>query len=118
MTVRPARSITRVCGPLSASISAVVPTLTMRSPLMASAWAMVKRSSTVTILPLTSSMSGVCARTGMADTTKEKKAIATASLNKGRMLNPPGDVRVVGGDLGALRTTDGSDVSPAPCPVS
>jgi hypothetical protein len=28
------------------------------------------------------------------------------------MMNPPGDVRVVGGDLGALRTPDGSDVSP------
>ena len=65
MTVRRSRSITRVCGPLSFSMSALVLSVaTMRPPRIASASAMVKRSSTVTILPLTSTVSGACATAG------------------------------------------------------
>ena len=51
MAVRPLRSIVLVPGPASLAISWVEPTATMRSPLTATAWAIVKRSSTVTILP-------------------------------------------------------------------
>src|SRR5215207_8569227 len=61
MTVRPARSIARVFGPLSLSISALVPTATIRAPLTASACAIVKRPSTVTILPLVKMVSADCA---------------------------------------------------------
>src|SRR5262249_21250550 len=51
----------RVCGPLSLSVSAAVPTATIRFPRIASDCAMVKRSSTVTILPLTRMVSAGCA---------------------------------------------------------
>src|SRR3954464_7611591 len=99
MTVRPARSMTRVCGPLSASISAVVPTLRMRSPLMASACAMVKRSSTVTILPLTSTISGACALAGPAAVANNARTSKMARPNDDRMLNPLAIVCCSGGGL-------------------
>ena len=42
----------RVAGPASRDTSSVVPTATMRSPRTPTAWATVKRSSTVMILPV------------------------------------------------------------------
>src|SRR5262245_54914601 len=52
MTVRPRRSIVLALGPASLEISWLEPTATIRSPLTATACAIVNRSSTVTILPL------------------------------------------------------------------
>src|SRR5262245_2057186 len=86
MTVRPPRSMVRVDGPLSASISAVVPTLRMRPPLMASAWAIVKRSSTVTTLPLTRTVSGTCA--AAANGAAARIASASAHVRPSRMSVP------------------------------
>ena len=51
MTARPPRSIRLVLGPASRPISSFVPTATMRSPRIATACAIVKRSSTVMIFP-------------------------------------------------------------------
>src|SRR5262245_25006559 len=98
MTERPARSMTRVCGPLSAAMSDVVPTLTTRSPLMASACAMVKRSSTVTILPLTSTVSGACDQTpvGAAATASTS---TTARLSHAGMFDPPSGFAASSGAL-------------------
>src|SRR5712671_1762247 len=59
MTERPRKSIRRVFAPASRRMSALVPTFTMRSPLMATACAIVNRSSTVMIFPLERMMSGV-----------------------------------------------------------
>jgi hypothetical protein len=115
MTARPARSTTRVCGPLSASTSAVVPTLRMRSPLTASACAMVKRSSTVMILPLMSTVSGACARAGVA-AAKAANASPTTRLNDGRMLNPSVMCCAAGHDRDTAVLSRWC-VSPAPCPV-
>src|SRR2546422_4083195 len=80
MTVRPLRSMMRVAGPRSASISAVAPTLTMRCPRTASAWAMVKRSFTVTTLPLTRNVSAGCA---------SAIPVRTASARRTRLCNNP-----------------------------
>ena len=52
MTVFPLRSIFRVCASASLAICAVLPTATMRPSLIASACAIVKRSSTVMIFPV------------------------------------------------------------------
>src|SRR3954467_13768706 len=57
MTVIPRRSITFASLPASLRICAVSPTATMRAPLTAIACATVKRSSTVTTLPLSSTRS-------------------------------------------------------------
>src|SRR6266853_1968535 len=58
------RSITLVPLPWSSSTSALLPTATMRCPRIATPWAIVKRSSTVTILPFTRMVSaGSAART-------------------------------------------------------
>src|SRR6188472_2402100 len=66
MTVRRPTSMRRVLGPRNFSISDALPTATMRSFLIASASAMVNRSSTVTILPLTSNVSaGSCVHPGV-----------------------------------------------------
>ena len=51
MTALPPRSIRLVFGPASRVISWLVPTATMRSPRIATACAIVKRSSTVMIFP-------------------------------------------------------------------
>src|SRR5215468_375557 len=76
ITVRRLRSMTRVCGPLSLSVSAVVPTATMRVPRIASDSAMVKRSSTVTILPLMRMVSAGCACAAVPSPTKSATAAA------------------------------------------
>src|SRR2546429_244554 len=61
------RSITFVPPPWSSSTSALLPTATMRCPRIASPCAIVKRSSTVTILPFTRMVSaGSAARAGDA----------------------------------------------------
>jgi hypothetical protein len=52
MTVFPFRSIVCVPGPPSLPISTLRPVARTRSPLIAIAWLIVKRSSTVTTLPL------------------------------------------------------------------
>ena len=64
VTALPPRSIRLRAGPASRPMSALVPTATMRSPRMATAWAIVKRSSTVTIFPFDRIRSGggCCAR--------------------------------------------------------
>ena len=76
MTVRRLRSTTRVSGPLCFSTSALLPTARMRSPLIANASATMNRSSTVTILPFSSTISArVCAdrfAAGDGDGSKEK----------------------------------------------
>ena len=51
VTALPPRSIRLVFGPASRVISWLVPTATMRSPRIATACAIVKRSSTVMIFP-------------------------------------------------------------------
>ena len=58
ITVRPSRSITRVCGPASLRTSAVVPVAAMRPSRMASAWRTDACESTVRILPLMRIVSG------------------------------------------------------------
>src|SRR5437879_3997646 len=59
---------------------------------MASACPIVKRSSTVTTLPLTSTASGACARAS-AGAAPTASASRTARLNHTRMSDPPGDLR-------------------------
>src|SRR6185503_20451180 len=61
ITVRPRSSITFVAPPASLRMSALAPTATMRCPLIATACAIVKRSSTVTILPPTRIVSAISA---------------------------------------------------------
>ena len=58
MTARPRRSIRRVAGDASFATSASLPTATMRSPRMATACAIEKRSSTVMIFPFDRMTSG------------------------------------------------------------
>jgi len=68
ITVRPARSTMRVAGPALARSASLSPTAPIRSPAIAIACSIANWSSTVTILPLTSSRSGVCAIAGAAQT--------------------------------------------------
>src|SRR5262245_17110927 len=74
MTVRPPRSMMRVAGPAKPRMSAERPTATIVSSRTANASAMVERSSSVTILPLTSAVSGDCAATGRANAANAKAA--------------------------------------------
>ena len=72
MTVRPARSITRVAGPASARMSAERPTATMRSPRTASASA--GAESNVTILPSRRTVSALCACAAPANRASSQQA--------------------------------------------
>src|SRR6266852_1174551 len=75
MTVRFRRSIVFVPAPFSLSTSASLPTATMRCPLIATACAIVKRSSTVTILPLKRTMSSATARKLPASVVQNARAV-------------------------------------------
>src|SRR5262245_19343301 len=65
MTVRPPRSMVSVAGPRSFSMSALRPVAMIRCPRMARASAVVNRSSTVRILPLSKTLSAPWARTAV-----------------------------------------------------
>ena len=80
MTVRPPRSIRRVPAPASLPMSSLLPTATMRSPRMATACAIVKRSSTVMIFPFDRMRSGggCCARGIAAASTNSEPATASS----------------------------------------
>src|SRR5262245_29213296 len=104
MTVRPLRSMARVCGPLSLPMSAAVPVATMRPERMASACVIVKRSSTVTILPLMRMVSAGCA---FAALSPASRAMATVAMIDDRMaysiaLNLSACGLFVDGDAGFL----------------
>src|SRR5262245_38546860 len=100
ITVRRLRSITRVCGPLSLSVSAAVPTATIRPPRIASDSAMLKRSSTVTILPLTRMVSAGCACAAVPSAAS--KPIASAPMMDQRIVLLLDEIQcsTVGGSLG------------------
>src|SRR5882762_9008775 len=78
MTVRFLRSITLVPRLCSSSTSAFFPTATMRCPLIATASAIVKPSSTVTILPFTKIVSAGSAAN--ADATAESHKAARTRI--------------------------------------
>src|SRR5262245_36955565 len=101
ITVRRLRSMVRVCGPLSRSVSAAVPTATIRPPRIASDSAMVKRSSTVTILPLVRMVSAGCACAAVPS--PASRPIATACMINRRIVLLLDEIRclIVGGSLGA-----------------
>ena len=66
ITVRPCRSITRVAGPASFCTSAVLPVATIFPSRIAIACRIENWLSTVTTLPLTRTVSGLCAASGAA----------------------------------------------------
>src|SRR5215470_1193679 len=104
ITVRRLRSMTRVCGPFSLSVSAAVPTATTRLPRIASDSAMLKRSSTVTIFPFVRMVSAGCACAAVPSA-MEKHA-AMAHMIELRMiplpLSPIGGHSLVDLDIGRL----------------
>src|SRR5215813_947818 len=83
ITARPRKSMRRVFGPARRFTSALLPTPTMRSPLIASACAMENRSSTVMTFPFEKIMSGAvcCAPMNEAALTNASNAAATAILD-------------------------------------
>jgi len=77
MTVRPPRSITRDRGPASFRISADVPSAVMCPSRIAIASRTDDCASTVRILPFTRTVSGACARAGIALTSASSRRALT-----------------------------------------
>src|SRR5579871_2836762 len=80
ITVRPCRSISRVCGPACLRISALVPTAAILPLRMARASRTEKLRSTVRIFPLLRIISGFCARV--------MRGTATSSTRSRTVLEP------------------------------
>src|SRR2546428_8297150 len=95
MTVRLRRSIIFVPVSFSLSTSALLPTATMRCPLIATACAIVKRTSTVTILPLKTTMS--CAAAGHEIIAAQHPEGAVP--DRIRYISHPPTVRLGGNDI-------------------